>query len=301
MKRLVRPYLSYGILAVLYVLLNLFITPNAATRQYNLSVDEYRIMITTIILPVVAIWFAAFYGYEKMRAYAQAIRKSPEGPAFSDMANGAAWLAWSLPIPAIISTILLGVGPNHVTLHSAAIIINNYLAIAFALVIFTVIGRATRKLSEVGRVRPTLFGTQVMIGSFVVLGVLYCYFTLHNIEPHVVTNPYHLPLWLILLTVIIPYLYAWFMGLLAAYEISLYSKKSKGIFYRQALHLLSLGVVIVILASIMIQYLSSISPRLSHLRLNSYLIIIYLLLIVYSLGYILIALGAKKLKRIEEV
>jgi hypothetical protein len=99
----------------------------------------------------------------------------------------------------------------------------------------------------------------------------------------------------------VPYLYAWFVGLLAAYEIALYNRGVKGVLYRQSLYLLVLGLVMVIFSLVSIQYLNGLSPRIGHLVINYKLPLTTTLKIIGGAGFILIATGAVKLKRIEEV
>jgi hypothetical protein len=134
--------------------------------------------------------------------------------------------------------------------------------------------------------------------------VLYCYLTFRQFNPGSLGsthNPYFLPIWLLLLTVIIPYLYAWFVGLLAAYEITSYSQQVRGVLYKQALHLLVGGLVAVIAGSILLQYISSVDPSPGHLVLDYRLLLVVLFRIVIGIGFVLIAAGANRLKRIEEV
>jgi hypothetical protein len=102
-------------------------------------------------------------------------------------------------------------------------------------------------------------------------------------------------------SVIIPYLYAWFVGLLAAYEIMLFSRHSKGVLYRQSLSLLALGLVVIIASSIALQYMNSIQPRVGHLMLSYHLIITSIFRIIGGGGFVLLAVGANRLKKIEEV
>jgi hypothetical protein len=139
---------------------------------------------------------------------------------------------------------------------------------------------------------------------FVVGGVLYCYLTFRRFDPSSLgstNNPYALPIWLMLLTVIIPYLYAWFVGLLAAYEITTYTKQVRGVLYKQALHLLVIGLLAVIIGSITLQYVSSVAPAAGHLTLNYRLLLITLFRVVDGIGFVLIAIGALRLRKIEEV
>lgn len=303
MKKQLNSFSIYVILSALYVLLNLLIPVSKVTENaYHLSSVQVRILTFTYILPILGIWFAAFYGYEKLRRYSAVLKNTTEGRGFAEITKGTMWLAWGLALSAILSTILTGIARKEPNWHSAFIIINNYASLVVSLGAFTYISSGTRRLTDSAKLHPTRRGVQGLMLSFIMLGVFYCYFTIHSIEAHTgLQNPFHLPLWLILLTIIVPYLYAWFMGLFAAYEISLYSKNVKGVLYRQALSLLALGISAAIVASIIIQYVTSLSPRLSHFTLGYLLVVIYLLLLAYSAGYILIALGANKLKKIEEV
>jgi hypothetical protein len=67
------------------------------------------------------------------------------------------------------------------------------------------------------------------------------------------------------------------------------------------LNLLAKGIGGVILISILIQFLTTASARLNRLNLTPLLIIVYCLLLLYGIAYGFIAVGAKRLKRIEEV
>jgi hypothetical protein len=103
------------------------------------------------------------------------------------------------------------------------------------------------------------------------------------------------------LTVVIPYLYAWFVGLLATYEIGSFSQQIRGLLYRQALRLLSGGLVSVIISSIAIQYLLSASPRHGFVVVDGRLLWINIFRIIGGIGYIMIAFGVSRLKRIEDI
>ena len=85
------------------------------------------------------------------------------------------------------------------------------------------------------------------------------------------------------------------------YEIFLYRLKVPGIVYRDSWRLLGYGLGALIIISIVFQYLSDHIRRLTRLDLNGALIVLYLLLILLGIAYILIALGVRNLKKIEEV
>jgi hypothetical protein len=112
---------------------------------------------------------------------------------------------------------------------------------------------------------------------------------------------YHMSIWLILTTLAAPYIFMWFTGLPATYELYRYSRKVRGIVYRKSWGLLAFGIGWLIVVSIGLQYLSTVTGRLGNLSIYWLLIIIYSLLLVLCIGFILIATGTRKLRKIEEV
>jgi len=292
-------------LAVLYIVL-IFILPanHASMQHYHLSTIEYKIATAALAIPPIAVWFAAFWGYAKLREYSQSIAKSKEGPHFARLGTGCAWLAWSLPLTSIGSLILNGLAYKWTNFHPTAIILTNYLALIIPLIAFLIIGLAARGIVGKLRLNLDLQSARLMMTFFLVSGIAYCFLIFRKIDPANLAstqNSYFLPVWLLILTVIIPYLYAWFIGLLAAYEISLFSTKVRGLLYRQALLLMVIGLVAVIIGSIALQYIGSVVPRTGDLLFNYKLLLTLVVRIVSGIGFFILALGASRLKKIEEV
>lgn len=295
----------YLLLVVSYLGLILLLPANSrAMENYDLSALEYRILYLAVVFPVLVVWFAAFFGYAKLQEYAQSIKGAPEAPAFQRLATGCRWLAWSLPVPALTAVTFNALADVWPALHSTAIIMVTYVTLILSLVAFSIIGMASRELISRAKVRLSAVGTRSVMLLFVIGGVLYCYLTFRQFEPgnlNSTNNPYHLPIWVMLLTVIIPYLYAWFVGLLATYEIAAYAKRVRGVLYKQALHLFVAGLITVISASIALQYISTVEPPSGHLSLNYRLLLITIFRILDGVGFALIAVGILRLKKIEEV
>lgn len=308
LKDIRRPHnaLAYFVgVAILYLLLNVLLPANHATeRLYHLSSLQYHVLILLVIAPVLFIWFLAFYGYAKIKEYASLIQDTPEGPALTNIANGMMWLAWGLPIPAFISLLVTAIANNHPGFQATATIVSNYANLIIPVVAFSILSSGSRQLVERQKLFISSARTKLLVLLFVVLGAVYCYLVFHNVDtarPADAKNPYYLPSWLFLLTLVIPYLYAWFIGLLAAYELRLISRHAAGVLYRRAFDLMSRGLAITVAASIALQYLGSALPRRDvALSLGYVLVLIYCLLVVIGLGYGLLAYGANKLKKIEE-
>jgi hypothetical protein len=273
-------------------------------RTYHLTGFEYRVLYLAVAVPSLVIWFVAFYGYARLQEYARVIKRTDEAPAFGQLARGCMWLAWSLPVSALATYVLDAIADQWGGFHAASIILANYITLALPLLGFSLVGIASKELINRVNARLSPVNARGIMLFFVVGGVLYCYLTFRQFNPGSLGsthNPYFLPIWLLLLTVIIPYLYAWFVGLLAAYEITSYSQQVRGVLYKQALHLLVGGLVAVIAGSILLQYISSVDPSPGHLVLDYRLLLVVLFRIVIGIGFVLIAAGANRLKRIEEV
>jgi hypothetical protein len=273
-------------------------------QSYHLSVFEYKALLFAVSLPSIVTWLAAFIGYLKLKQYVRAIDGSPEGHDFAIMARGYAWLAWSLPAAALVNLLLSGLVNQSPHFLSAAVIVRNYINLILPLIAFTILGSASRGLVNRSNISFTSASIRGIMLIFLAGGVLYCFLTFQQFDLSTLSstdNPYYLPLWLMVLTVTIPSLYAWFIGLLAAYEIMLFSSRTDGVLYRSALRLLVAGLVTIIVSFVATQFTSSVNPGIGRLDLNYRLILIMLFRLIGAAGFILVALGANQLKKIEEI
>ncbi len=188
--------------------------------------------------------------------------------------------------------------------HPAAIIITNYIVILLPLVAYTLIGIAARSLSSTIQTVFSIHKARLTIILLAIAGILYGYLTLRRFDltgfssTH---NAYYLPLWIVTLTIIVPSLYAWFTGLLAASEILVFSKKIRGVVYKQALQLLVGSTVTVIGSLVALQYINSIAPRAGYMILDYKIVLVSLFRLCAALGFFVLAIGARKLQKIEEV
>lgn len=296
---------AFACLALLYTLLIFILPPSQKTiANYNLSTTSYRIALFALAIPSFLSWFAAFIGWLKLADYAQSIRKTPEGSDFKMLVKGIGWLAWSLPLTVIISFSLNAFANKWPSFHHTAIILSNYINLILPLIAFTIIGNAARGLVSRSKLDIYLINSRAITFTFVIIGVLYCYLTFQHFDLSSfgsANNPYYLPIWLMVITVTIPYLYAWFVGLLASYEINLFSRNAKGVFYKQAIRYLAIGITIVIVSFIAQQYLNSVKPRVGYLVFDYRLMFTLALKILTGVGFAVLAFGAYRLKRIEEI
>ncbi len=296
---------SYAVLAGAYLVLVLLLPANrAASHDYNLTATAYHLLYLVVIIPLIGIWFGAFYSYGRLRQYSTAIADTPEGKDFARLATGFTWLAWGSVVTSMVTIILNTIADSHHSFLPSAIVVTNYVSLAVPLISYSFISTTTRSLNLRAKITISNIGTKLLIFSFMLIGVAYCWVAFGHLDLHHITasnNAYYLPTWMMILTVIVPYLYAWFIGLLAAYELFLYSQHAAGVLYQHAIRLLSFGVISVIASSVAVQYFRTASPRIGHLSLNTTLLVVNLVYIFMATGYIFVSLGARQLRKIEEV
>lgn len=299
---LIRPFFYFSIACILLI----FILPTdkTAMKLYHLTSSEYQLLIFVFILPYMLVWLAAFYGYAKLSQYTVSLQQTGESNDYNEIARGTKWLAFGLPTVTLISLLLTSISGSHPGLKPTSIIIVNYLSLLIPLVAYNFIRKGSHGLVERSKTRFSLTDMRTIVMVLVVIGVAYCYFTFKKLNLDSIgssDNPYYLPAWLMITTVIIPYLYAWFTGLLAAYEMVLYSRQVQGVLYRQAMRWLASGIVGVIVGGIGLQYLRTVVPRTGHLSISNTVLIANITYIILAVGFILLVIGATRLKKIEDV
>lgn len=300
-----REFRWWLLLVIAYIALLLILPANSLTTQnYDLSDTEYKVLRLAVTLPSLAVWLVAFWGVSKLRQYCEKISESTEGESFCTLLRGCTWLAWSLPIPVFSSLILGTLAASHEGLRPLAVIVTNYLSLILPLIAFIIISTAARGIVGRSRVNLTHAGARFLMLFFLIAGVLYCYLTFSHLDMTSLSssqNVYYLPVWIIVTTLMVPYLYAWFTGVIAAYEIALFSLNAKGVLYRRALGYLVTGIILIIASFIAVQYLSGVQPSTYQFSLNLKLILAIIFRVIGGVGFLFLALGAIKLKRIEDV
>lgn len=301
-------YMFLGVAIILYAGI-VFGTPTdpEILGRYNMSALQARLINMSIVLPFAVIWFLAFYGYIAFRDYARVIRKSHDGRAFTLIARGLAILATGLPLVSILSSLTRLVNQDRPEFIPTTTVLIHYANIAVSIFAFWYIHKGAQKLLSATKEQPHGREWSLLLGGFVMLALTYIYLVLTN--PARNSNSpsfsgqsiFYLPDWLIVVTIIMPYMYIWYVGLVSGFYINFYQKKVGGVIYKAAFRFLALGLIGVIVSSIMRQYITATSNLLADLRLAPLLMLVYSLLIAIAIGFVLIAIGARKLKHIEEV
>jgi hypothetical protein len=269
--------------------------------HYHLSQVGYHWLIDPLVTLLVIIWLVSLYGSIRVKSYSRLIKNTKDGEGFNLISNGLLVLTISLPLVSNISYILSHVAVRHSRLQPTMTIIINYIALGLMAIAMLYVFAGGHKLYCLISVRIRQLPQMAWMSVFILASSLYGYFIVSQpLHTPAARKVYFLPDWLLVLTIAVPYMFIWYLGVRGAYNIYLYRRNVKGRIYRSSLSYLGLGIGFVILGSIITRLISSISTTLTNLKLTPILLIIYGFLVVVGAGYILIAFGAKKLRNIEE-
>ena len=300
----------FVVLAALYILQTVLIKPDPATlARYHLSANSARALTLTIALPYIIIWFVALLGYLRLKTYQSLIKTDKDGEAWRQIANGILWLGLFLPITAVVdnqATHYINAHPSSAALITRTI---NYLTVVIILLAVIAVFRGSQKLLALIKAKDlvSVAGSyQLVTLLFIALSPIYVLLVLHDpsrSHPYdgVKIANYYQSDWWILITIVIPRLISWYLGIRAALNILIYRYKVKGTLYRDALKKLSTGIIGVVLSIVALRIFQTGAVRLAHLSLGTLLAVIYLLLIIISIGYIFVARGAKRLQKLEDI
>lgn len=295
------PLTWYTILLIITAILTVFVPASPSVLQtLHTSEEVYRVLIITLLVPYAIIWFSAFYGYDQLAKYSQALIFTGEGKAFRKIANGLGVLAWGLILQALSSLVLNSITHAHPGFDAMETFINHYFGLLIALIAFLTIESGTYALAQLvhAHYSHSVYRWLVIIGAAV--GALFQRVVFLNQVSG--RNPYHLSAVPLIFTIIVPYVFTWIMGVISVYELALYAATVKGLLYKHALQFLANGISVVILLSVVTQFISAavISPK-NNASFGTILLMVYVLFAAIALGFVLVAIGSRRLKRIEEV
>lgn len=300
-------YVILLLLVIAYATFIFSIPPDsAALTRYSLTAAQARLLNLTIIIPYVIIWFLGFYGFIKVKEYTSLITASRDGKAFKVLSDGLMLLATSLPLNALAANVRTYIDTQNESLTPTVTIVYNYFILVIALAGVWFVSHGARQLA--GMVGKKVFGLGHAL--IAVAFVLFCgFYTYVALTDPLRNTPgglsgraaYYLPDFLVFSTIIIPYILLWYIGLRSAYHLRHYATNVPGTLYRKALSRLSLGIAFVVLSSMVLRLTTSLTSFLGDLSLRYLLIFVYCLLLIIGIGYALVASGAKRLKKIEEV
>jgi hypothetical protein len=280
-----------------YTLLSFF-APPSANAHLKLSPTALFLLRLTIIIPLYFIWTTAARGASNFKRYALLVHGGAEGRAINDIANG---LLWTLAY-----LIMLSLGGSLLQFFvqwryfDVLVVLRDHLPVVAALIGFFLLYRGSDGLRHTAQFTTWTPSTFIMLAGFAAFSIGFVLaFTLAVPDSPTRTSMDIMPRGLLLTTQIMPYLAAWFMGILAGVNIAKFAANVKGVLYRRALRNVVLGIWGVVVFSVILQALTLASRYLLNWSVAGVILLVYALMAFYSFGFILINSGAKSLTRLE--
>ncbi len=270
-------------------------------NTYHLDHTSFVLLQLSVIVPVLLIWMIAINGAVKFRVYSTIIEGSPDGLAIRNVSVGLYLL-----VSTFIVQTLVGVFSRHsvgTPLLTPLVILHNYLPVIMALIAVIFIYRGSLQLVAIVQAKGRPVELAMVLAAFAVASTwLGKYLYIHT--SHAVTNgvpnyvvPSHWPFY----TMFLPNLIAWLLSLLTILNIINYTRNVKGKIYRGGLKYAAWGIMVTVIFAMSVEMLTFLANAMAKLNLNALLALVYGILFIYALGFVLIALGARKLARIEVV
>jgi hypothetical protein len=292
-------YVLFFSLAILYIALSL-LAPLSSNR-FNLSTAETRVLQLTIYLPIVLIWTVAAYGAEKFKSYSYKIRKEADGVGLNKIANGLIALLAFQVLNGLFGVLRpWALTDNWLTVYT---ITANLIAAFGPIVAYTCMYAGSVDLLKLIKNKRLKYVPLIVMSFLILVGAVFVKLLIDyqygssTPDPNKYSSFYESDP-MVILTFGLPYLIGWGLGLMAAVNINFYQRHIKGTIYRKALSRLVLGILTVILLYIAVELLVSVSTFIASAGLASILVFLYGLILIYGIGFLLIASGAKKMGKI---
>lgn len=286
-----------------YVILGFVLPTDPQTlSKHGLTELGARLLNLSVVIPISLIYLSALYGFVHVNNYANKVLKTKEGQYFKRLAEGLALLVFSLPVSSLLSSFRSYLRHVQPDLFPTISILRNYLILALVFAAMFLIAKGAQGLYGTLKSQKETMQQLSFYGIIapVLLASVYTWLVVSQNYSTAGGGPYFLPEWLIVLTIIVPYVFVWCLGIRAAAHLFAYQVGVKGVIYKRAIKNLAVGIAVIILISILVQGITSLNLILSRLDLTPLLVIVYFLIALYVVGYGLVARGAKKLKQIEE-
>jgi hypothetical protein len=293
--------------SIIYIILVLTIPWDIGTlTKYGVTLFQAKLIITTYILPYIAVWFIALYGYIQIKEYLGRIKGWREFAPLSFVSKGLFGLMLWLPISTLLAVLEDHVKYDYPEWLPAMVRTERYTNLLLLFFSIFLIYTGSRGLLRLIKYRRRTIMQYIALVIALLLAGLYAYLTMrvtgHQIVRNgVVEDAYHLPDWLLFSTLIVPRLVTWIIGVLAVQNLFIYRRAVQGRLYNTILSRLTIGIGIVILSIIGLRYTESLTYQLQSLALGLYLSVAFGFLIGIGTGFVFIAKGAQHLLQIEEI
>lgn len=299
-------FIFIGTAAIVYLFFVLsapIATSSPALQAYTTKIKFVRLVLS---VGYIIFWFCGAYAITKLETYNNLIKGHTESDAFKKIYQGLVILTAGMVLWPVVSSSRATVLQNPDLVRGLTMLFN-YTMILPTLMGFYLINKGSKKLLAVVDIKKTERFSNLLPGLVLFLALpIYLWLIFTNPQRSVtsagVPSTFYLPDYLILLTIVLPAMASWVLGLLAVVKLRLFQTKAPGLVYKRSLPALYHGLAGVILGSLFLQGIVSLGTNrllgLSHVLL---VLTVYTFAGMLAIGYFLIARGTKSLTKIETI
>ncbi|HYF04726.1 MAG TPA: hypothetical protein VEA59_00995 [Patescibacteria group bacterium] len=288
----------------LFVIVTFLSPTDQASSRYGLTPTQINFVRGTIVLPYLFIWLTLLTAIIRFRNYTTLVANSLEGEGFKRMTRVLWLLLGVLILPPFINLIST-YAPQ---LRKFVVITSQYTSIVLYFLAFWQLYVASghflntlhTRINYAKKWKPIVVSGMIVLTTFYVRLLFLNPYRTTSADPRILPT-YFLPDWLIVLTILLPYIAIWLYGFLGVANILDYSKNVSGNIYRKAFNRIAVGFGIITLLLITLQLLSQVGAFQGRATITVVLILVYIILLIIAFQYLFIAKGAKLLTDIEKV
>lgn len=294
------------LLWIIYAALTIGAPLSQTSARYGINLGMANLLRVTILIPYLFIWLSGVIAIFHFRKYIRSIVKSEEEEGFKNILIGIFLLLGTVIVPPFIG-LYSNYNPGVFEVQKIVTILRNNATVLLYLTSFYYFWKGSGYLLKtLGDVNKVKLSYLYPLGTITLLGITYIYIVLNNDYRSVSDSPiirptYYLEDVPIFITVVIPYILTWLLGLLAILNIQSLKNSVEGVIYKKSFNFLSQGLTLVITLAISLQFLSQATVALSNANLQIVLLLVYAILFSLSVSYWLLARGAKSLSAIEKI
>jgi hypothetical protein len=290
-----------------YLGLSLYAPISPGAQSLHISAMVLAWVKITVALFYLFVWLGGSYSVLTIESYTRSLTDGPDQQAFDYIKTGIFILISTLILAVLLGSIRSYL-PNQASWNPAFVIVTNYLNVLPEVLAFLYFFIGIRLLSHQAQPEPLslrsyfFYSLPLFLLAYLWLEIIFSNSTRMVATSPMTTATYYLPDSLLILTIVLPSILGWILGLAATTRLYNFHHKVNGTLYRQALSSLVFGFVSVVIASILFEALQALgSHRLLDFGLQKLLVMIYLFILVQGVGYFLMARGARRLHKIEIV
>jgi len=299
-------YYGMGLLLILiYCYLSFFAPQNLFANTFSLNQLQVFFLKFIIAISFITTWILAVYGLSILHRYITLAKEkeNPVIPLLRSLRTGLIWIVLGSIFFGFVGVIKSYFIPNTAVVHLFTIVANYLLVFPFLIGFITMYRGALifQSTTEMSTHKHSSYLSNSIMVFIISLFYIFLIFTnpsrQFSFDP-AVSATYYLPDVLILSTIVLPTIIAWWLGFYASFTISnLIPYLSHTEIFKGITRILY-GIWSIIFTSIIIQALTSFGEaRLNAIGLGALLLLIYVSVFLQGIGYLFVALGSNVLQK----